>query len=208
MEEEGQRARRPGGRSARVRAAVHRAVTELMDESGYGNFSVGDVAARAGVADTSIYRRWGSLDALLTDVARTAQSPIPDTGSLEGDLRDYAANVTRDITGPAGPAILRLAMALATAGTDGTRLRDEFLDERYRQLQTMLDRSRERGERPPEVMEVIDHILAPIYFRVVFGAERLDPAYTEGLVERLLKSLVGTERPKAADTGARRPRTA
>lgn len=191
MAENGQPApaRRPGGRSARVRASVHRAVTELADELGYGNFSVGDVAARAGVADSSIYRRWGGLDALLADVARTAQSPTPDTGGLEGDLRAYAANVARDITGPAGPAVLRLAIALAASGPDGARLRDEFLNERYRQLQAMLDQSRERGERTPEVMEVIDHVLAPVYFRVVFGEEHIDPSYTEGLVDRLLRSL-------------------
>lgn len=180
---------------------MHRAVTELVDESGYGNFSVGDVAARAGVADTSIYRRWGGLDALLTDVAYTAQSPIPDTGSLEGDLRAYAANVARDITGPAGPTVLRLAIALSAAGPDGARLRDEFRDERYDQLEAMLGRSRERGECSPEVLEVIDHILAPIFFRVVFGAEHLDPAYTEGLVERLLTSLAGTARSQEADAG-------
>lgn len=188
-DEDDQRPRRPGGRSARVRAAVHRAVTELVEESGYGNFGVRDVATRAKVADTSIYRRWGSLDALLADVARTAQSPVPDTGSLAGDLRAYAANVARDITGPAGPAILRLSIALSAAGPDGTRLRDEFLDERYRQLQAMLDQSRTRGERTPEVLEVIDHLLAPVYFRVVFGANQIDADYTDGLVDRLLEPL-------------------
>src|SRR5690242_10569479 len=106
MEEERQAARRPGGRSARVRAAVHQAVTDLIAERGYGNFTVGEVAARAGVADTSVYRRWGNLEALLMDVAitwLTTQSPIPDTGSLAGDLRAYAANVARDVAGPDGP---------------------------------------------------------------------------------------------------------
>src|SRR2546425_529533 len=95
--------RRPGGRSARVRAAVHQAVTDLVAERGYGEFTVGDVAARAGVADTSVYRRWGTLEALLTDVALTrlnTQSPMPDTGSLAGDLHAYAAQVAREITGP------------------------------------------------------------------------------------------------------------
>lgn len=165
---------------------MHRAVIDLVGESGYGNFSVGDVATRAGVADSSIYRRWGGLDALLIEVVRGAQSPIPDTGSLAGDLRAYAAQVARDITGPAGPAVLRLAIALSAGGAAGAQLRDEFANERYDQLQAMLDRSRDRGEAPPEVLEVIDHILAPLYLRVVFGTERFDPDYTDALVERLL----------------------
>ncbi|MFI9837719.1 TetR/AcrR family transcriptional regulator [Nonomuraea sp. NPDC051941] len=189
MEEERQAARRPGGRSARVRAAVHQAVTDLIAERGYGNFTVGEVAARAGVADTSVYRRWGNLEALLMDVAitwLTTQSPIPDTGSLAGDLRAYAANVARDVTGPDGPAVLRLVIALSTAGQDGLRARDAFLAERSRQLQVMLDRARDRGEDPPDVLDVLDHILAPMYIRILFGAGPLTPGYAGTLVDRLL----------------------
>jgi len=184
-----QQGRRPGGRSARVRAAVHRAVTSLVAERGYGNFTVADVAARAGVADTSIYRRWGNLEALTMDVALawlTAQSPIPDTGSLDGDLRAYAANVARDITGPEGPAVLRLVIALSTAGDDGLQARDAFLTERSRQLQAMFDRARDRGEQPPSVMDVLDLILSPMYIRVLFGAGPPTTDYVGTLVDRLM----------------------
>ncbi|MGY0064703.1 TetR/AcrR family transcriptional regulator [Streptomyces sp. LZ34] len=194
-EEERQRGRRPGGRSARVRAAVHQAVTDLVAERGYGNLAVGEVAARAGVADTSIYRRWGNLEALTKDVVLTrltADSPIPDTGSLDRDLRTYAAQVTRDVTGPDGVAVLRLVIALATAGQQGVQARDEFLAERSRQLRVMLDRARERGERAPDVLDVVDHILAPMYLRVLFGTAPLTPGYVDALVDRLLLSPTGT----------------
>jgi AcrR family transcriptional regulator len=183
------RARRPGGRSARVRTAVHQAVTDLVSERGYGNFTVGEVAARAGVADTSVYRRWGNLETLLADVALTrlnAQSPMPDTGSLAGDLRTYAANVAREITGPDGLALLRLAVALSSAGQEGLQARDDLLAERARQLQSMLDRARERGEDAPDAIGVLDHIMAPMYIRVLFGIGPLTPDYVDGLVDRLL----------------------
>jgi AcrR family transcriptional regulator len=186
--DERQRARRPGGRSARVGAEVHRAVTGLINERGYGNFAVGEVAARAGVADSSIYRRWGSLETLLTDVALTrlnAQSPMPDTGSLAGDLRTYAANVAREITGPDGLLLVRLAVALSSNGQQGLQARDDLRDERTRQLQSMLDRAVERGEHAPDAFGVLDHILAPMYIRVLFGME-LTPDYVDGLVDRLL----------------------
>ncbi|MDJ1132160.1 TetR/AcrR family transcriptional regulator [Streptomyces iconiensis] len=194
MKEEQERARRPGGRSARVRTAVHQAVSALVAERGYGNFTVGDVAARAGVADTSIYRRWGTLEALTKDVALaglTAQSPIPDTGSLEGDLRAYAAHVARDITGPEGPAVLRLVIALSTAGEDGMRARDDFLAERTRQMEVMLDRARARDEPTPDVLAVVDHVLAPMYIRSLFGAESLTPGYVDDLVDHVLRTLTG-----------------
>ncbi|MEV0260476.1 TetR/AcrR family transcriptional regulator [Streptomyces sp. NPDC050617] len=191
-EEEQERARRPGGRSARVRAAVHQAVIALVAERGYGNFTVGEVAARAGVADTSVYRRWGNLEALTTDVAiswLTAQSPIPDTGNLRDDLRTYAAHVARDVTGPDGLAVLRLVVSLSVGGQSGERARDDFLLERKRQMDTMLERARARGERAPEFMDVVDHILAPIYVRVLFGVSPYDPEYVDELVDHLLLRL-------------------
>lgn len=187
--EERQRARRPGGRAARVGAAVHQAVTDLISERGYGKFTVGDVAARAGVADSSIYRRWGNLETLLTDVVLTrlnARSPMPDTGSLAGDLRAYAANVAREITGPEGLALLRLAVALSGNGQQGRRALDDLLAERARQLQSMLDRAGERGEHAPDALGVLDHVMAPMYIRVLFGLGPLTPEYVDGLVDRLL----------------------
>ncbi|MGW0780729.1 TetR/AcrR family transcriptional regulator [Streptomyces sp. NPDC002913] len=186
---ERERARRPGGRSARVGAEVHQAVTDLISERGYGNFTVGEVAARAGVADSSIYRRWGSLETLLTEVALTrlnARSPMPDTGSLAGDLRTYAANVAREITGPDGVAVVRLAVALSGNDGKGPQAGDGLRDERMRQLQSMLDRAVERGERAPDAYGVLDHILAPMYIRVLFGMVPLTPEYIDGLVDRLL----------------------
>ncbi|MFI7424943.1 TetR/AcrR family transcriptional regulator [Nonomuraea sp. NPDC049684] len=188
MDEQG-RAKRPGGRSARVRAAVHQAVTELVRERGYGHFTIGDIAARAGVADTSLYRRWGNLQALLSDVLLTrlnTQSPMPDTGSLAGDLRTHAANVAREVTGPDGLALVRLTLALSGEGQQGLKARDELLADRTSQLQAVLDRARGRGEEPPDVLQVLDHLLAPIYMRVLFGAGPLTPDYLDGLVDRLL----------------------
>lgn len=189
--DEQQRTRRPGGRSARVGAAVHQAVTDLVGERGYGGFTVSEVAARAGVADTTVYRRWRSLEELLTDVTLTrlnARSPMPDTGDLAGDLHTYAAAVAREISGPEGLAVLRLAVALSSSGSgpEGLRLRDDFLAERARQLQTMLDRARERGERSLDALDVLDHVMSPMYIRVLFGVGPLTPEYVDGLVDRLL----------------------
>src|SRR6476646_9810011 len=60
---------RPGGRSARVRAAVLDATIALLREEGDA-FGIPQVAARAGVHETSIYRRWGSREALIVEAVR------------------------------------------------------------------------------------------------------------------------------------------
>ncbi|GIG66528.1 TetR/AcrR family transcriptional regulator [Phytomonospora endophytica] len=180
-------ARRTGGRSARVRAAVHRAFTELLTERGYGNFAVGDVAERAGVADSSVYRRWGRLDALLMDVLvdrLNTDWPVPDTGGLAGDLREFALNVARGVNGPDALTVLRTVIALLDV-EGGEEVRRLFLSQRTGQIEAMLDRARARGERTPEVGDVVDVVMAPMYFRYVFSAGPVDDAYVRKLLERL-----------------------
>ena len=51
----------------------------------------------------------------------------------------------------------------------------------------MLDRAAERGERAPDALEVLDHVMAPMYIRVLFGLDPLTPDYIDGLVDRLLQ---------------------
>src|ERR1700712_5712867 len=63
---------RPGGRSARVQAAVHRATTELLARDGRAALTVPLIAARAGVTPSTIYRRWGELADLPADAGRGA----------------------------------------------------------------------------------------------------------------------------------------
>ncbi|MER5887891.1 TetR/AcrR family transcriptional regulator [Streptomyces sp. NPDC001941] len=173
-----------------MRAAVHRAVTELIAERGYGSFAVADVAARAEVADSSVYRRWGNLEALLMDVVvsrLTEESPMPDTGTLEGDLRAYAAKAAADVSGADGLALLRTVVTVLAAGESGTEARDRFLAARSEQIESMLDRARARGESAPDVLEVVDVVLAPMYVRVLFGAQTLTAEYVDVLVRRLLR---------------------
>lgn len=61
-------ARRPGGRSARIRAQVLEAVRELLVEQGFDALSVDAVAERAAVHRTTVYRRWRDVGGLLADV--------------------------------------------------------------------------------------------------------------------------------------------
>ena len=74
---------RPGGRSARNKAAVFEAAAALLAERGHESISMTDIAERAGMASTSLYRRWGDVRALMMEVAveklmRERRRPIPD----------------------------------------------------------------------------------------------------------------------------------
>ena len=177
---------RPGGRSARVREAVHEAVLALLHERSWEDLGIAAVAERSGVHQATIYRRWRSMPALLDDVvaehlARSA--PLPDTGSLRGDLDAYAEGVARGLAGPFRVLVLRAAVVDIRPGD--TSPLSGTLTERSQQLQTMLDRARARGETPPTVNELVELVLAPLYFYALFSRPA-GSAQARRLVDRLL----------------------
>src|SRR5690349_1903487 len=84
---------RPGGRTARVREAVLRAAGDALAEHGFDRLDLADVARRAEVGKTTVYRRWSSPTGLIADLLddmAEQSTPRARTGSLEGDLRANA----------------------------------------------------------------------------------------------------------------------
>lgn len=159
---------RPGGRSSRVRAAVHTAVRELMGE-GHERLTFPVIAERAGVNPTTLYRRWGEVGTLLEEVSVAALTRDgeggPDTGTLAGDLREWAQVVADDISRPERTRYLRAMVAARTEDPPSCPVTDR----RREQATRMIERARDRGERTPTVDQVLDHVVAPLYYRVVFG---------------------------------------
>ena len=100
---------RPGGRTARVRAAVLQAAGDALAQGGLDGLDLADIAARAGVGRTTVYRRWGNVTGLVADLlADMAEQSLPrsDTGSLLGDLRANARLVRRTLTDPRLKSVL------------------------------------------------------------------------------------------------------
>src|SRR5436309_4381619 len=79
----------PVGRSARSEQAILDATRELLAEGGVRELTVERVAARSGVAKTTIYRRWRGKDelalAVLIDMVETVVA-TPDLGDTRAEL--------------------------------------------------------------------------------------------------------------------------
>ena len=76
-------------RSEQADRAIMAAALELLAERGIAGMSIEEVASRAGVGKATVYRRWSSKGALALDAFLAefrGQQPLPDTGSLRGDL--------------------------------------------------------------------------------------------------------------------------
>ncbi|MGF6884242.1 AcrR family transcriptional regulator [Nocardia sp. GAS34] len=179
------RTRRPGGRSARVGEAVHRAATELVAELGADQVTVPAVAARAGVTASTVYRRWGGLPTLLAEIAaRQSESAPEPTGELHADLADIAVWTLADLSRPGGIAFFRAEVA---SDIDERRAgMRECLRRVSDRFEPVLVAARECGENPPSLDTVLDRIVAPLYFRVVFSV----PGTTEEFARRLVDALL------------------
>jgi AcrR family transcriptional regulator len=179
--------RRPGGRSAKVRAAVTTATLELLAEAGPSGLSIAEVAKRAGVHETSIYRRWGTRDRLVLDalVTRSAELlHIRDTGSVRGDLVALGQQVVAYATSPLGEALYR-TMA-ACNDDDGTAIaRSQYWAARFTECHVLVERARDRGELPATVDTrlLLEAFVSPIHFRLLLTREAVDEALLEALAE-------------------------
>ena len=175
---------RPGGRSARVCASVHRAVEELLAQRPSEALTTPAIAARAGVHPTTVYRRWGSLGDLLAEVATSRFSGdivVPDTGTMRGDLERWVSDVATDL---ADPDVLSLLRATIGTGPEGGCA---CVADRYDQLAAILEREHSRGGNCPDVDRAADLLLGPLYYRAVFTATPAEPGWARELVGAFLR---------------------
>jgi AcrR family transcriptional regulator len=180
--------RRVGGRSARVHESVLKSVFDVLREKGPSELSIAEVAAHAGVHETSIYRRWPSRHALILDACRHYVDdalPIPDTGALRSDLVAFQRNAKAMLGSRQGQVIIMLS-SMQDAGAR-TR-RQGYWKKRLEGLRIMLDRAVARGEFPADADPIafLEALIAPVYFRLLVTNESLDTWSDTDHIDRLL----------------------
>jgi AcrR family transcriptional regulator len=179
--------RRRGGRSARVHAAVIEATLSMMEAG--ENPRVEEVARRAGVQKTSIYRRWGTLEALVFEAvgARARMAiPLPDTGSCREDLALYLASGIAFHRSDFGRLVTRLGVQIPED------VRREFWRERLEAASVLLSRGQSRGEVAADldIRLAIEILMAPLYFRALVSGEEISPSLTEALLNIVLPGVL------------------
>ncbi|WP_336210135.1 TetR/AcrR family transcriptional regulator [Nonomuraea sp. LPB2021202275-12-8] len=168
--------KRPGGRSARVRDAVRQATLAELAEHGMRGLTVENVAERSGVHKTTVYRRWGNVEGLISDALEMAQVepwPIPDTGTVEEDLRGVVRLVQSGFDDPELGPVSSAFVAAAMQSPEAARALHDFFEARHDQSAEVVRRAVTRGELPVtvDVREVIRVAVAPIYYRLFVAHE-------------------------------------
>jgi AcrR family transcriptional regulator len=140
------------------------ATLAALAESGYDGMTINMVAARAGAARATVYRRWPTkADLVLDAVARMSGSDVdpddlPDTGSLRGDMA--AASV--DQTGQEQQLRIKVLTALLTLSTIEPRLAEAAtagIGLWIAATRTLLQRAVDRGEFPPADVDTVAQVI-------------------------------------------------
>lgn len=191
---------RPGGRTARVRTAVLQATVAALAEDGYEALNVEDIAQRAGVHKTTVYRRWPTKAELVADAVRERSDErvqVPDTGTLAGDLQALARAIVANIGSDDGSSMIKNLLAIT--GTSNV-LADEtraFWAERLRLTGAIVHRAIARGELPAGVDAnlVIEALIGPLYVRLLFTGEPIDNKIADQVARTVTAGAGGLDHP-------------
>jgi AcrR family transcriptional regulator len=171
--------KRASPRSERTRGAIINATRELLAEGGVHGLTVEGVAARAGVAKTTVYRRWRSKDelalAVLIDMAEHVAA-VPDLGDTRAELVafvDRAVKVLR--TTLMGRVMQGLVSDLASNAELARAFRERVVAVRVAEIRRLVERGIERGElRPDADFELANELLfGPVYYRLLLSGTPL-----------------------------------
>lgn len=188
-------------RDPRRDAAIREATLALLADVGYERMTVDAIAAAAGVSKPTIYRRWAGKQEVVADAIRChphTSTPVPDTGSLRGDLiaavRQSAANQLEN-----APLTAGLASRLRESEELARLIREHAIEAVRGRFAELLRRAHERGElADPAAVTPLFADVAPslIHTRVLIGGEPVDDAFAVELVDRVLLPILSPSTPK------------
>lgn len=162
-------------RNAETSQAILAAASALLQEKGYANFTIEEVARRSGASKSTIYRWWPSKMLLLLDIYGAEVEKalvVPDFGTIEAEI----IFLTRSIwkfwrETPSGQAFKSMIAEVQADPSAIEEWRSRFLPERRRRLLFTLQRAADRGELRPDIKleTVIDILFGYSWYRLLTG---------------------------------------
>ncbi|MFF4961325.1 TetR/AcrR family transcriptional regulator [Streptomyces sp. NPDC001222] len=191
-------------RSAAADAAILEATREALVELGWSKLTLGDVATRAGVAKTTLYRRWAGKNELVVDAVAELfdELELPDRGSLAADIEGVVLQFAAILDRPEAKSGLMAVVAESTRDEAlRERIRTSIVDRQKRLVVQGRARAARRGELPPEtdpeaaarVADLIfDMVAGAVVHRTLVSAEPVDEDWVRRFAAVLLGGLAAT----------------
>lgn len=190
---------RLGGRSARVVARVLDTTLEVLGREGYAGLRVEDVASRAGVNKTTIYRRWPTRADLVVAALTTLAGPphAAETGRLEPDLHALFMSATTLRSTRAGRAFVS-ALIAESGDPEVDRVCADLRELHRAPARKVLEHAKRRGELPrdTDLALLLDVLTGAIYGRLRECADPLDPEWVRRVIRLVLSGVGAPSRPR------------
>jgi AcrR family transcriptional regulator len=174
------------------------AAIELLSANGYGGFTLDGLALRAGVAKTTILRRWPSKAAVVAAaLERLALQSVdlPESESLRGDLHALVKSAVAAFATGRGRFVPRLMRESGNHPdiADFLRLMVHTRRLAYRRV---LVRAVARGELDPEVDHdlVIDLLVGPVWTRLLITQDPIPDTLVDDIVDAVLRAFPASRR--------------
>jgi AcrR family transcriptional regulator len=186
-------------RRSRADHAILEATRAMLTEVGVRALTIEGVAARSGVAKTTIYRRWRdknelALAAVWNDLAQASLQAPADLGATGSELLAFVQPVITTMRSPLMSGVIRgLISEIATNHELGRAYREQFIEPRLAQLERVIARGVERGDLRPDTNVRLAHelLVGPVFYRLLFSGQPLD----EGLGTRVADAVLGAFAP-------------
>jgi AcrR family transcriptional regulator len=183
-------------RKERSKQVILDATRELISEDGgVGALTVEAVAARSGVAKTTIYRQWRdkwelALDAVMIDMLPRFETPV-DVGDTRKELIVFVDSVVKNLSSvPSGPAMQGLASEIATDPELAAEYRKRVVEPRREVLRPVIERGIARGDLRPDTDVRIVHelLVGPCFYRLFFSGPPLNRKLSVTLADAVLNA--------------------
>jgi AcrR family transcriptional regulator len=181
--------------AARKRSAILDATREMLVEGGVHGLTIEGVAVRAGVAKTTIYRRWRSKDelalAVLIDMVEQFV-PEPAQDETRAEFVAFLDGAVKVLSGTLmGRVMQGIVSDLAADAELARAFRERVVGARLAEVRRLLERGVERGDlRPDADPESLHELLfGPVYFRLLLSGAPLDDGLAGRVVDAVLPSI-------------------
>jgi AcrR family transcriptional regulator len=193
-------------RSEQARTAALDATVEILLASGVEGVTLEEVAARSGVAKSTLYRHFGSREALISTAAGrcVVEHPTPDTGTLAGDLRFLFARFGEDEADRRVSDLLPLLIDAARRDPAIEVIVASIITERRRPILTVLQLAQLRGEIAADLDldTALAIVIGPFSFRRMVERREVRPEFVESVLVAAIAGLRATVGvPAAVPTG-------
>ncbi len=182
-----------------VRGVLDATIAELA-AVGYGALRIEDVATRAGVNKTTIYRRWPTKQDLVRAALESVtveQVVAPDTGSLRGDMLEIGRHMAEVMSSPGGRS-LRLMLMTEERNPDFMAIASSLRDGFEAAPRPVVEAARARGELAQGIDTVLlfSVLAGALQHRMFLEREEIEDGYLARLVDLILAGALTPEKRK------------